>query len=67
MIGLLLVILPYLAFLGLLVALGAATLAYFWPTVEWHLICWLQARRRARETRHLEPPKSLRLGVRWPR
>jgi hypothetical protein len=56
--------LPFVAFLGLLLALGAAAVAYFWPTVEWWLLCRLLQRRRDRETRLQGRPRP---AVRRPR
>ena len=56
--------LPFVAFLGLLVVLGLVLLAYFWPTVEWWLLCYLQRRRRDRETRFTQAP---RVAARRPR
>lgn len=50
--------LPFVAFLGLLAALGLAVAAYFWPSVEWWLLCWLQRRRTAREHRYLGRPRQ---------
>ena len=47
----LMISLPYLALLGLLLLVLIAVAAYFWPTIEWRLLCWLQTRRRTRETR----------------
>jgi hypothetical protein len=64
MMGVLIVALPFIAFLGLLVAVGVVLLAFFWPTVEWRLLCWLQNRRKNRENRVLERPRA---AVRRPR
>lgn len=67
MAALIMTALPFVAFLGLLVVLGLALVAFFWPSVEWWLLCTLQNRRRKREARHLGTPKVQRLALRRPR
>jgi len=46
---------------GFLALLTLALVAFFWRAVEWRLLCWLERRRRERET------SALRLGLRRPR
>jgi hypothetical protein len=55
MMALLLISLPFLAFLGMLVVLGLALVAFHWPSVERHILWWLQRRRKAREARFQRP------------
>lgn len=56
--------LPFLALLGALLVVGILFLAYFWPEVEWYLLCWLQRRRAKREKRYQVKP---RVACRRPR
>lgn len=56
--------LPFLALLGALLVIVILLLAYFWPEVEWYLLCWLQRRRANREKRYQAKP---RVAFRRPR
>jgi len=62
MAALIMTALPFVAFLGLLLLVGAGLLAFFWPSVEGWLIHTLQERRRKREA-----GPGPRLGIRSPR
>jgi|GEM_PF-5760039 len=51
---------PFIAFLGALLVLLAVVVAFFWPQVEWFLLCWLQRRRTAREAAYGRPRQAIR-------
>ena len=50
--------LPFIAFLGALLVLLVSITSYFWPQVEWFLLCWLPRRRTARESTFLGRPRQ---------